>query len=135
MQPPAPLRAGPARLAARLHHGDVSGLLEILAREREQAKPQKRVESKPGPKPKDPAAKSKRITPWQQKELDGVEERIAELEGEIEVLDGRLADPALYSGPRSDVETIQAERVGLEQELAERYSRWEELESLRSPSA
>ena len=117
------------RGGSRLHHGDVSGLLEHLARERSAEPPAKQRAPKRTPAPAKPPAQ-KRITPWQQKELEALEARIAEVEGSISSVDVRLADPALYTGPRADLDAIHANRAALDVELAALYERWEELESL-----
>lgn len=120
----------------RMHPGDLSGLLEKLAQEREGASTETKRTAKAGKKaPTDAASaadsKPKRITPWQQKELDSIEVRIAELEEAIEVVDARLADPSIYSGPREVLEEAQLERSKLDTELTAAMERWEELESLK----
>ncbi|MEE8467224.1 MAG: ABC transporter ATP-binding protein, partial [Planctomycetota bacterium] len=120
---------------ARLHHGDVSSLLEKLARERAAATPAKARRTESAPVRAKSASKPKRLSPWQQKELEGVENRIGEIEIELAAIDERLADPALYSGPRSEVDAIQQSRESLDGELATLYGRWEELEALRDPSS
>ena len=76
--------------------------------------------------------KAKRITPWQQKELDELEARIGVAEGEQAELDARLADPALYAAPRAELERVRARRAELQAEIAQLYARWEVLEALRS---
>jgi ATP-binding cassette subfamily F protein uup len=114
---------------SRLHHGDVSGLLELLGAQRSAAPTIKPRATTRTPAPAKPAA-AKRITPWQRKELEGIERRIAEIEGGIASIDERLADPALYAGPRTEIDAIGADRAALEEELASLYGRWEELETL-----
>jgi ATP-binding cassette subfamily F protein uup len=115
---------------ARMHFGDASSLLEQLARERESARS---VESAAKPAPAAPprAAKPRKLTPWQARELEGLEARIPELERSIAELDERLADPALYVGPRAELDRVHALRKEVEADLAAAYARWEELESLR----
>jgi ATP-binding cassette subfamily F protein uup len=116
---------------ARLHVGDASGLLETLARERaERRTAELAARAAPVAAPR-PAARAKRITPWQQKELDQLEARISGLEAEIATLDARLGDPALYTGAKSEVASVRARRAELAAELAGLYARWEELEALR----
>ncbi len=123
------------RGGARLHHGDLSSLLEDLARERKAAATPKTRKAPKAPATATRKAKPRRITPWQQRELDEVEQRIAEIEDELGKVDQRLADPELYKGSAPELESFQARRVELAAELAERYARWEELEALRSPDA
>ena len=126
---------------ARLHHGDLSGLLEQLARERKrdreveatrtkEAKGARAAAGAPKDRAKD-ASRARRIAPWEQKELAQVEARIAEVEAELAAIDERLADPELYDGPRAAAEELQAARSELDSELAGAYARWEELEALR----
>ena len=77
------------------------------------------------------AEQPKRITPWQLKELEEHEHRIAAIEERIALLDQQLADPALYTGPRETAQELQSERATLTEEMDGLYERWEELESLR----
>ena len=124
----------------RHHHGDLSGLLEKLAAERRErqaraARP-KESTSKPGGSAKPAAkaegeAKPKRLSPWEEKELGEVEERIPELEAALEALDARLADPELYKAPPEEAREVRAERERRDEELQGLYARWEELESRR----
>ena len=120
---------------ARLHFGDMSGLLEQLAKEREEARTAK-ASAKPAPGARAGVVASapvrKKITPWQEKELATIETRIPELEGAIAAADAELADPALYTGPRATLDKARARRAELQAELDTAYARWEELESLRS---
>ena len=61
-----------------------------------------------------------------------LERLIAARESEQAKLDTRLADPALYSGPRAAVDELTAARATLAEEIATLYARWEALEGLRS---
>ena len=124
---------------ARLHHGDLSSLLDELAQARKstaRAKPKSKSKSKPAESAESAARskgdpKPKRITPWQLKELDGLEGKIAGSEEVLAALDGRLADPSLYTSERSVVQALEQERKDRQAELDALYARWEELESLR----
>ncbi|MCP3917124.1 MAG: ATP-binding cassette domain-containing protein [bacterium] len=118
---------------ARVHHGDLSDLMEVLARERAAEAETRSERKKPAPpKPAPPKeSKPKRITPWQEKELGEIETRIPEVEAGVAELDERQADPELYTGPRDVLDQVLAQRKELEEELARLYERWEELESLR----
>ena len=117
------------RGGSRVHDGDLSGLLAKLHAERDAV----RAPATPSPKPAPVApraAKSKRITPWQQKELDGLPPRITDLEVALAELDARLAEPALYVGPKAELDRVRGERARLAAELQTLYARWEELEAL-----
>ena len=120
------------RGGVRLHHGDMSGLLELLAREEADRRAQQASRPAAAPAPATrPAAKAKRITPWQLKELEQLEARIPLLEQEIAALDERMADPALYTGPASGVQAVRVQREERSAELQRLYAQWEALESLR----
>ena len=67
----------------------------------------------------------------EQQELAGLPARIEMLESSVARQRERFADPALYRDAAQDVKRLQAELVAAEQELANAYARWEELE-LRS---
>ena len=114
---------------ARLHYGDFSGLLETLAREREAAKPER--EEKRELRDDAERTKKKGLAPWQQREYDGLLERVAALETRETALAARLADPVLYTKSRTEIEAAQQEHHAAAQELAAAMARWEELEGLR----
>ena len=119
---------------ARVHHGDLSGLIATLAREREErraAEAAERARKAAAAAPARPAAKAKRLSNWQEKELVELEARIAAEESALAALDASLADPALYSGPKARTLELQRERQAKADALARLYARWEELESLR----
>jgi ATP-binding cassette subfamily F protein uup len=116
---------------ARLHHGDLSRLLEQLARERAERRAAEAARRPAPPPPDRVARKPKRLAPWEQKELDQLEARIPAVETELAALDAQLADPKLYSGPNPPVVAVRQQRTTLAEELATLYVRWEELESLR----
>ncbi|MCC6409593.1 MAG: ATP-binding cassette domain-containing protein, partial [Planctomycetes bacterium] len=124
---------------ARTHFGDLSSLLEKLAEERRSASASASAAAMATaastPKPAAPAAapKTRRIAPWELKELERVEADIARHEAELAELDTRLADPALYTGPKAELEKVNQRRATLGAELPKLYARWEELETLRSP--
>ncbi len=118
----------------RLHTGDLSSLFEKLAAERaaSSAAAPKAARQVPAPSATDDkATKRKRITPWQQKELDELPEKIGALEKELGELDTRLSEPALYSGPKAELERVKARRAEVDALNAKLYARWEELEALR----
>ena len=115
---------------ARLHHGDLSGLLGLLAEER--AAREKPAAPRPAKAANAPAAaesESRKLAPWEQRELDELEGRIAELEERAGELDTALSDPALYTGPRGVAEDLRRERAALQAGLDAAFARWEELAS------
>ncbi len=78
------------------------------------------------PKPKSAA---KKLGYKEQRELETLPKRIEELEEELVVIQGRMADPAFY---QQDGDGIAAQKTRLsevEAELEQAYGRWEELES------
>jgi ATP-binding cassette subfamily F protein uup len=62
------------------------------------------------------------------RELEALPERISVLEMEQETLHLTLGDPNYYRTAKDAVAKLTARLVQLEQELAEAYRRWEELE-------
>jgi ATP-binding cassette subfamily F protein uup len=75
--------------------------------------------------------KPRRLTFKEARELEALPDRIAALEGEQEKLHRTLADPAYYRTAGEAVAQLTARLARVEQELAEAYRRWEELESVR----
>jgi ATP-binding cassette subfamily F protein uup len=116
------------RGGARIHFGDMSGLLAVLASEREAARTPVPA-SPPRPTP-ERESRPKRRTPWQQKELDGLPDRITAIEAELATLDARLADPSLYTGPKEAIQAMRGQRAELQASVDRIYARWEELETL-----
>jgi ATP-binding cassette subfamily F protein uup len=118
------------RGGARVHVGAVTEQLADLARERE-ARKKPREAAKPAAAPAR-APKPKRLAPWQQRELEALPEKITAAETELAELDAKLAEPALYTGPKSELDRVRARREELDGELAKLFARWEELEKLAS---
>ncbi len=87
-------------------------------------KPKKATKSKPKP-----AGKTK-LTWKEGKELEALPLRIEELETEQAGLHDEMADPKLYQEAPEKAKTIRQRLLGLEEELATCYARWEELDSL-----
>ncbi len=81
---------------------------------------------------KRPAAdKPRKITFKEQRELDGLPETIAALEGELATVQGTLADPEFYKAAGDRVAVLTSRLQELERELEQAYHRWELLEALR----
>ncbi len=118
--------------AARAHDGDLSGLLQKLAAERAaRAQPTKAPATLlPAGSDASRPARKKRITPWQQRELDELPDQIGTLEHELAALDAKLSEPTLYTGPRTELERVRARRAEVDAGIRTLYARWEELEAL-----
>jgi len=70
----------------------------------------------------------------EERELEGLPERIAGLEEEQGQLHTRLSDPEFYKNAGTEVGSINARLAAIEQELEAAYLRWDELESLKNPA-
>jgi ATP-binding cassette subfamily F protein uup len=77
------------------------------------------------PKP----AERKKLSFKEQRELEQLPDRIAALEAEQGVLQGRLADPAFYQGPADAVRDVQARLAKVDAEIDAALARWEALEA------
>jgi ATP-binding cassette subfamily F protein uup len=64
------------------------------------------------------------------RELEALPDRIAELEREIETIQHKLADPTLYTGDGEQVKELTASLDARQKELDEAFERWEELEAI-----
>jgi ATP-binding cassette subfamily F protein uup len=95
----------------------------------------------PEPPPGEPAAKPapprpakerpRKLGYKEQRELEALPERINALETELGQLHDTMADPSFYRTDPAQIATTKARLLALEQEIAEAYRRWEELETLR----
>jgi ATP-binding cassette subfamily F protein uup len=65
------------------------------------------------------------------RELEALPEKISVLEMEQETLHRTLADPNYYRTAKDAVAKLTMRLEQLEQELAEAYLRWEELQTVR----
>ncbi|MEZ4278630.1 MAG: ABC-F family ATP-binding cassette domain-containing protein [Myxococcota bacterium] len=75
------------------------------------------------------AAKPKKLSFAEQRELDGMLDVVAAAEEKLEALQARLADPATYQGEGGAVAALRAELEQAEAEVARLTARWEALES------
>ncbi|KAB2965228.1 ATP-binding cassette domain-containing protein [Zoogloea sp.] len=88
--------------------------------------------SKPAPVRKEaPAAAAKPVKlSWkEQRELEALPDRIAQLEDEQGGIQARLNDPATYKDAAQDVPSMNARLQAIDDELEAAMLRWEELES------
>ena len=75
------------------------------------------------------AAKGKKLSYKEQRELDALPERIAALEAEQEQLNARITDPGFYAETADAIHAALARVESLQAELLDAYARWDELDS------
>ena len=90
------------------------------------------AKDKPKEAPKPRSARSNRISPWEQKELDQLPEKIAALEAKQARLSEQLSHPDTYAEGSAKAQAIQEELLQLSDELDTLFERWELLESKTS---
>ncbi|NGM88531.1 ATP-binding cassette domain-containing protein [Parapusillimonas sp. SGNA-6] len=115
----------------------VGGYDEWLA---QRPTPTEAAPDKPKKKDSAPVERSKpsrpsRITSWEQRELDGIPDQIAELEARQSALTDRLADGSLYRDAPQEVEAINAELQEIESHMHALFARWEILEEKQNSNA
>jgi ATP-binding cassette subfamily F protein uup len=69
------------------------------------------------------------LTYKEQRELAALPERIETLETELGQLHQTTADPAFYRQAPGEITRIKSRLESLQNEIAETYRRWEELEN------
>lgn len=117
----------------RHHAGDLSSLLDKLAKERkarDDAEASARAAEKAKRTAQSGAAPRKKSHSREKRELETLTARIEEIEAEIAKLDEELSDPGLYDGSKDGLDAMVAQRKELEGELERAYARWEELEEI-----
>lgn len=90
------------------------------------------AKDKPAPRA---AAKSKGLTWAEQRELEGIMDRIEEAEGAVAALEKTLADPGLYASRASEVPALVAKLDEAKGKAAALVARWEELEKKQAEGA
>ena len=97
-------------------------------------RPQK-IQQEPKERPKGatpppaPAPAKKKLSYKEQKELEGMEDRIAAAEEKVAEYENMFSSPDFFSNHGSDSAKLQQEFEEAQKELASLYSRWEELEA------
>jgi ATP-binding cassette subfamily F protein uup len=76
---------------------------------------------------KKPATKPRKLSYKEQRELEGLPERIAALETEQKQVQADLADPKLYASDAAKVAQLHARDTVIESELMQALERWESL--------
>jgi len=72
---------------------------------------------------------SKKLSYNDQRELDGLPDRIEKLESEITELSQIICQPDFYKGERSYIQQTEQQLAELQQQLSQCYERWEILEN------
>src|SRR5690606_12005021 len=67
-----------------------------------------------------------------QRELEGLPQRLEELETQLEALQAQVADASFFSQPHDYTQKILAELSQAEKALEEAFERWEYLEALKN---
>ncbi|HEY9571691.1 MAG TPA: ATP-binding cassette domain-containing protein [Pusillimonas sp.] len=81
-------------------------------------------------KPRPP--KVARITSWEQRELEAIPDTIAQLESKQAELAAKLADGSLYRDAPEQVDVINEQLHGIEEQLNTLFARWETLEEKKN---
>ncbi len=107
------------------------GYEDYLRISREKAQAETREAASTAPKASAPAAEKRRKLSYKEtKELEALPMRIEELETAIQALHATMAEPSFYRADRAVIQETRARLDGLETELAEAFTRWEELTEL-----
>ena len=77
-------------------------------------------------------AKPRKLSFKEQRELETLPRRIEEIENRQQKLHALMADPSFYQKPREDIAAATEELEQLEEELMEKFDRWESIESQTS---
>lgn len=77
-----------------------------------------------------PAAPRKKRSYKDQRELEELPARIEQLETDLDAVQTRMSDPDFYKGDAAQISAAQTQQSELEQQLAEAFARWDELDQL-----
>jgi len=106
-------------------------------RQNESAKPEPKQrkatvsEAQPEAPSKKLSYKEQRALESQKKELAELPQRIEKLEADIHALAAAMADPSFYQQDSAEITRVVNQLKEMQDELAQAYHRWEELEKLR----
>ncbi len=73
--------------------------------------------------------RAKKLSYKEQRELEGLPERIATLETSQQQLHATMAEASFYQRPAAEIVKTKAELTRIDNELSQAYARWENLES------
>jgi ABC transport system ATP-binding/permease protein len=98
---------------------------------------QRPAEARPAAQPtmkaaakKPQAVRPRRLTYQEQRELESLPARIETMEGELAELHAATAEPAFYRQPPAEIVRVKNRLQSLQDEIAEAYRRWEQLEQI-----
>lgn len=115
------------------HFVEYVGGYQDWLRQRPAEKPEdKALKVVESPSPKPACRNARKLSFNQQRELDALPERIAELEDEQAALNARLGDPALYRESPEQVRDFQKQLERVNAKLDQAFEKWETLEALRT---
>jgi ATP-binding cassette subfamily F protein uup len=90
--------------------------------------------AKSQPRPS-PPQRPRRLTYKEQRELEALPQQIEVLEAELDELHQATADPSFYRQNPEEIISVKNRLQSLQNEIAEAYRRWEELETIGTQSA
>ena len=95
-----------------------------------EAKPE--PEAKPvAPKKSSDGGRGRKLSYKEQRELDSLPDRIAQLEAEQETIQGKMADPGFYQKPQNEIKEVSQRLEAIGEELLAAMERWEELATIQ----
>lgn len=101
----------------------------------EAAKTNAPIQPAPQPQKGVKVEKGRKFLNREQKELDELPDKIAELEAKQAELSERLSDPSLYQSKDGEFQRVERELNDLHQTIEKTMARWEELEALKAELA
>jgi ATP-binding cassette subfamily F protein uup len=87
----------------------------------------------PAPAPNAPAAKPRKLSFKETRELEGMEAQIQAVDGEIVRIESLFASPDFHRTHATQTTQLKADLAAAKAKLAQLYARWEELEAVKSP--
>jgi ATPase subunit of ABC transporter with duplicated ATPase domains len=89
----------------------------------------KAVNQKASSAPAQKTEKTKKLSYKEQRELDSMEERVMELESEVERIEAMFAAPDFFSKHGDQSAKLHDKLTNLKEKIEKSYARWEELEN------
>ena len=116
------------------------GGYDVWQKQNESAKPEQKprkavvneAQAAPESTSKKLSYKEQRALEAQQKELAELPQRIEKLEADIHSLTAEMASPVFYQQDSAEITRVVEQLKSMQDELAQAYHRWEELEKLHN---